>query len=76
MPTTKKTISQVFEEFLSDQEARISSRTLSKYEGIISLFESYLESYWPGHDQEEYNRITEQGGTFCGTNWPTLWCSR
>ena len=70
MPTTKKIISQVFEEFLSDQEARISPKTLSKYESIISLFESYLESYWPGHDQEEYNRITEQGGTFCGTFGP------
>jgi len=70
MPTNKKTISQVFEEFLSDQEARISPKTLSKYESIISLFESYLESYWPGHDQEEYNRITKQGETFCGTFGP------
>ena len=70
MPTADKTISQVLEEFLSDQEARISPKTLSKYEDIISLFQSYLESYWPGHDQEEYNRITGQGGTFCGTFGP------
>jgi hypothetical protein len=70
MPTAKKTVSQIFQEFLSDQEARISPKTLSKYENIISLFESYLESYWPGHDQEEYNRITKQGGTFCGTFGP------
>jgi hypothetical protein len=65
-----KTISEVFQEFLDDQEARISPTTFSKYENIISLFESYLESYWPGHDQEEYGRITGQGGTFCGTFGP------
>ena len=70
MPTANKTISQVLEEFLNDQEARLSPKTLSKYEGIVSLFESCLESYWPGHDQEEYNRITGQGGTFCGTFGP------
>ena len=70
MPTANKTISQVFEEFLSDQEARLSPQTLSKYEGIVSLFESYLESYWPGHDHEEYDRITGQGGTFCGSFGP------
>src|SRR3989304_6036433 len=70
MPTASKTISQVFEEFLTDQEARLSPSTFSKYESSISLFERHLESYWPGHDQEEYNRITTQGGTFCGTFAP------
>jgi hypothetical protein len=70
MPTASKTISRVFEEFLTDQEARLSPSTFSKYASIISLFESYLESYWPGHDQEEYDRITKQGGTFCGTFAP------
>ena len=70
MPTTDKTISQVFEEFLNDQEARLGPNTFSKYQTIIGLFESYLESYWPGHDQEEYNRLTENGGTFCGTFGP------
>ena len=66
MPPTesKKTISEVFEEFLDDQEARLSPKTLGKYETIIHLFTSYLESYWPGHDQDEYNRTTDQGGTF------------
>ena len=58
---SKKTISQVFEEFLSDQEARLSPTTLSKYESIISLLESYLESYWPGHDQDEYSRSHQAG---------------
>jgi len=70
MPTANKTVSQVLEEFLSDQAARISPNTLSRYESIISLFASYLESYWPGHDQDEYNRITKQGGTYCGTFGP------
>jgi len=67
---TKKTISEVCEEFLSDQKARLSPTTFSKYESIISLFKSYLESYWPGHEQKEYCRITGKGGTFCGTFGP------
>jgi hypothetical protein len=31
------------------------------------LYRSYLESYWPGHSQEEYNAITRAKGTYCGT---------
>ena len=42
MPTAKKTISQTFQEFLSDQEARLSPRTLSKYKDILS----FLELIW------------------------------
>ena len=38
------TISQVFEEFLDDQKTRISPKTLSKYQSIISLYKSYLEN--------------------------------
>jgi hypothetical protein len=64
-----KTISQVFEEFLADQKARVSHRTFLKYQSIISLYESYLEHYWPGHDGES-NKITKAGGTFCGTFGP------
>ena len=70
MPTAKKVISQAFAEFLADQEARLSSTTLAKYRNILGLFESYLESYWPGHGQDDYRRITAQGGTFCGTYGP------
>ena len=66
----KMTIDRVFQEFLAEQEARLSARTLRKYENILDLFRSCLESYWPGHDQEEYNRITAAGGTFCGTFGP------
>lgn len=70
MPKPQKVISQVFEEFLADQEARLSPRTVSKYRNIVSLFESYLEAYWPDHDGDEYSRITGKGGTFCGTFGP------
>jgi hypothetical protein len=68
MKTAKpeKTIAEIFEEFLTDQKARISHKTFLKYEGIIGLYKSYLESYWPGHDGE-YDKITKAGGTFCGT---------
>lgn len=31
---------------------------------------SYLESYRPGHDDGEYDRITKTGGTYCGTFGP------
>src|SRR5713226_3057199 len=71
METTKstKTIAQVFEEFLADQKGRISAKTFSKYQSIIQLYGSYLESYWPGHDGE-YDKITKAGGTFCSTFGP------
>ena len=72
MTTAKpaRTLAQVFEEFLADQKARISHKTYLKYQSIIGLYKSYLESYWPGHDQAEYNRITRAGGTFCDTFGP------
>jgi len=71
MKTTKhdKTIAQVFQEFLVEQKPRISHKTYLKYESIIQLYESYLESYWPGHDGE-YDKITKAGGTYCGTFGP------
>lgn len=65
-----KTIDQVFEEFLADQKARLSPKTYRRYDDIVDLFRSCLEGYWPGHDQEEYSRITEAGGTYCGTFGP------
>jgi len=64
-----KTIVEVFEEFLADQKGRVSHRTFLKYQSVIGLYKSYLESYWPGHDGE-YDRITKAGGTFCGTFGP------
>jgi hypothetical protein len=72
MKTTKSdtTIAQVFEAFLADQKARISHKTYLKYESIISLYKSYLEGYWPGHEQAECKEITKSDGTFCGTFGP------
>src|SRR5271155_5528897 len=63
MKTAKpeKTIAQIFEEFLADQKPRISHKTFLKYESIIDLYGSYLESYWPGHDGE-YDKV---GGKYC-----------
>jgi len=71
MATAKpvKTISAIFDEFLADQKDRISHKTFLKYQSIIGLYKSYLESYWPGHDGE-YDKITKAGGTFCGTFGP------
>jgi len=72
MSTAKptKTISEVFEAFLAEQKARISHKTYLKYEGIIGLYRAYLESYWPGHQQAEYDRVTNARGTFCGPFGP------
>src|ERR1700694_2241352 len=64
-----KTISDIFEEFLANQEDRNSHKTFLKYQSIISLYKSYLERYWPGHDGE-YDKITKAGGTFCDTFGP------
>jgi hypothetical protein len=64
-----KTVSAAFEEFLEDQKARISERTLLKYRNVIDLYSSYLERYWPGHDDESA-QITAAGGSYCETFGP------
>ena len=66
-PKPDKTIDELFEKFLVDQEARLSPKTYAKYEGIIDLYRSYLESYWPGHSGKDYEAITKAKGTYCGT---------
>ena len=63
----EKTIDQLFEEFLTDQEARLSLKTYDKYEGIIQLYRSYLETYWPDHSGKEADAIIKARGTYCGT---------
>ncbi len=67
---SKTTIDRVFEEFLAEQEVRLSPKTFDRYDQILHLFRSCLENYWPGHDHEEYDRITDEGGTFCGSFGP------
>ncbi len=66
-PKPDKILVQLFEEFLVNQKARLSPKTYARYDGIIDLYRSYLESYWPGHDQKEYDAITKTGGTYCET---------
>ncbi len=66
-PKPDRTIDQLFEEFLADQEARLSPKTFDKYEGIIHLYRSYLESYWPDRSGKEYEAVTKAKGTYCGT---------
>ena len=62
----KKFITEVFDEFLSDQKARRSPGTYTKYESIIRLFKIFLNNCWPNHDGQ-YDRVTKAGGTFCST---------
>jgi hypothetical protein len=40
------TINQAFQEFLAEQEARLSPATLSKYENILDLLGACLERYF------------------------------
>lgn len=65
----KKTIEQVLDEFLDEQEARWSPATYARYETIVNLLKAYMERYWPGHDGE-YDKVTKAGGTYCGTYGP------
>ncbi|HKI19076.1 MAG TPA: hypothetical protein VKA15_14405 [Isosphaeraceae bacterium] len=66
-PKPGKTITQLFEEFLADQEARLSPKSYDKYEQIVHLYRTYLESYWPNHSGKEYSEITKAKDTYCGT---------
>jgi hypothetical protein len=66
-PKPDKTIDQLFAEFLADQEARLSPKTYTTYDGIIYLYRSYLERYWPDHSGKEYEAITQAKKTYCGT---------
>src|SRR4051794_29800597 len=65
----KKTIDEVFDEFIDEQEDRLSPATFEKYATVLDLLESYVERYWPGHDGEQ-EAITKAGGTYCGTYGP------
>jgi hypothetical protein len=69
MAKPSKTIDEVLDEFLAEQEARWSHATSAKYQTIIHLLKAYLERYWPDQDGE-YSRVTKAGGTYCGTYGP------
>jgi len=68
-PKPAKTIDQVLNEFLAEQQARWSHATYAKYEMIVGLLKAYMERYWPGHN-DEYDWVTKAGGTYCGTYGP------
>ena len=65
----KKTIEQVLDEFLAEQQARWSPATYRKYETAVGLLKAYMERYWPGHEGEG-EKVTGAGGTYCGTYGP------
>jgi len=65
----KKTIEDVFDEFIDEQEARLSQAGFEKYATVLDLLEAYMERYWPGHDGDR-EKITKGGGTYCGTYGP------
>ncbi len=69
-PKPDKTIDQLFEEFLADQEARLSPKTFDKYDGIIHLYRSYLESYWPDHSGNDYDAVTRPRGPIAAPMGP------
>jgi len=68
MPDRKKP-AKTIEQVLAEQEPRLAARTYRKYQTIVSLLKSYMESYFPGHDGE-YEKVTKAGGTYCGTYGP------
>jgi hypothetical protein len=69
MARSGKTIDEVLDEFVAEQQARWSPATYRRYETIVNLLKAYMERYWPGHDGE-YDRVTKAGGTYCGTYGP------
>ena len=56
-----KTIDDLLAEFLAAQRVRLSAKTYGKYEGIIALYQSYLERYWPDHSGEDYDAVIRAG---------------
>jgi hypothetical protein len=66
-PRPGQTIDDLFAEFLATQKASLSPQTYGRYEGIVDLYRSYRERYWPGHSGTDYDAITRAGGTYCGT---------
>jgi hypothetical protein len=65
----KKTIDEVLDEFLAEQEDRWSRATFEKYETVVGLLKRYMQSYFPGHDGES-EAVRKAGGTYCGTYGP------
>jgi hypothetical protein len=61
-----KTIKKVFNEFLKEQKAHLSQRTLRGYEDAIFLFQSYLNEYASQYlDERETEIFENKGKEFC-----------
>ena len=59
-------IKKVFKEFLEEQKAHLSTRTLRGYEDAIFLFQSYLNEYASQYlDEEETESFENKGKDFC-----------
>jgi hypothetical protein len=64
-----KTIKEIFDEFLVEQQARLKPRTYRGYEEAISLFEDCLDGY--GHnslspeDADLFDELYDEGKEFC-----------
>ena len=69
----EKTIEAVLDEFLKEQQERLKSSTMRKYESIISLFQSCLNNYaYQSLDEQEaalfdrlYNAKGDEHREFC-----------
>ena len=69
----EKTIEAVLDDFLKEQQKRLKSSTMRKYEDVIDLFQSSLDGYaYQGLDKQEgalfdrfYNAKGDEHREFC-----------
>jgi hypothetical protein len=58
-PVNSKSIKEILEEFLVEQEARLSPKTYSGYEEAISIFRTYLNDYGHQHLNRAETKLYE-----------------
>jgi len=56
----EKTIEVVLEEFLKEQQKRLKSSTMRKYEDVIDLFRSFLDGYAYQNLDEQENALFDR----------------
>jgi hypothetical protein len=64
-------IKDVFEQFLSEQQAKLAPKTYRDYASVIELFEHQLEGYgWNNlaHGQQAYETAQKKGKRFIERN--------
>lgn len=61
--TNTATIQEILEEFLAEQQARLSPKTYSGYEEVIHYFRTYLDGYGHQHlrreERERYEELSD-----------------